>query len=81
MRRWWESILTVFPDWSPEVVDSRDLGQQVVSRVRAEGRGTGSGISVDRDIWHLGEVRDGRLRWSAFFRTEDEALEAAALRG
>ena len=81
MRRWWEGILTVFPDWSPEVVDSRDLGQQVVSRVRAEGRGTGSGISVDRDIWHLGEVRDGRLRWSAFFRTEDEALEAAALRG
>jgi ketosteroid isomerase-like protein len=80
LRRWWDSILTVFPDWSPTVEDSRELGDLVVSRVRAEGRGTGSGISHDRDIWHLAEVRDGRLRWSTFFRTEVEALQAAGAR-
>lgn len=77
IRRWWEGVLAVFPDWNPTIVDSRDLGERVVSRVRAEGRGTGSGISRDRDIWHVAEVQDGRLRWSAFFRTEAEALEAA----
>lgn len=80
IRRWWEGVLTVFPDWSPRIEDSRELGGRVLSRVRAEGPGTGSGISHDRDIWHLAEVRDGRLRWSAFFRTEDEAVEAAGLR-
>lgn len=80
IRRWWEGVLTVFPDWSPRIEDSRELGGRVLSRVRAEGAGTGSGISHDRDIWHLAEVRDGRLRWSAFFRTEDEAVEAAGLR-
>jgi ketosteroid isomerase-like protein len=80
MRRWWEGVLTVFPDWSPRIEDSRELGGRVLSRVRAEGPGTGSGISRERDIWHLAEVRDGRLRWSAFFRTEDEAVEAAGLR-
>jgi ketosteroid isomerase-like protein len=80
IRRWWEGVLTVFPDWSPRIEDSRELGGRVLSRVRAEGPGTGSGISRDRDIWHLAEVRDGRLRWSAFFRTEDEAVEAAGLR-
>jgi ketosteroid isomerase-like protein len=77
MRRWWESVLTVFPDWSPRIEDSREVGQRVLSRVRAEGRGTGSGISRDRDIWHVAEIRQGRMRWSAFFRTEDEAVEAA----
>jgi ketosteroid isomerase-like protein len=80
IRRWWEGVLTVFPDWSPRIEDSRELGGRVLSRVRAEGPGTGSGISRDRDIWHLAEVRDGRLRWSAFFRTEDEAVEAEGLR-
>jgi ketosteroid isomerase-like protein len=80
MRRWWESVLTVFPDWRPRIEDSRDLGQRVLSRVRAEGRGTGSVISRDRDIWHVAEIREGRMRWSAFFRTEDEAVEAAGMR-
>jgi ketosteroid isomerase-like protein len=77
MRSWWDSVLTVFPDWNPQVEDSRDLGQRVVSRVRAEGHGTGSGIPLERDIWHLAEIRDGRIKTSAFFRTEHEALEAA----
>ena len=80
IRRWWDGVLAVFPDWNPTIVDSRDLGERVVSRVRAEGRGTGSGISRDRDIWHVAELHDGRLRWSAFFRTEAEALEAAGPR-
>jgi ketosteroid isomerase-like protein len=77
MRAWWENVLSVFPDWSPRVEEAREVGDRVLSRVRAEGSGTGSGIALDRDIWHLAEVRDGRLTSSAFFRTEQEALEAA----
>ena len=80
MRSWWDSVLTVFPDWNPQLEDTRALGQRVLSRVRAEGHGTGSGISLERDIWHLAEIRDGRMKSSAFFRTEHEALEAAGLR-
>jgi ketosteroid isomerase-like protein len=80
MRSWWDSVLTVFPDWNPQLEDTRDLGQRVLSRVRAEGHGTGTGIPLTRDIWHLAEIRDGRIKSSAFFRTEQEALEAAELR-
>jgi ketosteroid isomerase-like protein len=80
MRRWWDGLLDVFPDWNPQIVDSREVGRCVVSRVRAEGRGTGSGISRDKDIWHVAQVRDGRLWWSVFLRTEAEALEVARLR-
>jgi ketosteroid isomerase-like protein len=80
IRAWWDGVLAVFPEWSPRVEDARDLGDRLVFRVRAEGSGTGSGIALDRDIWQVASVRDGRLRSSAFFRTEQEALEAAAVR-
>jgi ketosteroid isomerase-like protein len=81
LRSWWDSLLRVFPDWQPQLEDTRDLGHRVLSRVRAEGHGTGSGISLERDIWHVAEIRDGRIKSSAFFRTEHEALEAAGQRG
>jgi ketosteroid isomerase-like protein len=76
VRSWWESVLAVFPDWSPEVVDAREVGGRVVARVRAEGSGTGSGIVLERDFWEVADVRDGRVRSWAFFRTEQEALDA-----
>ena len=78
IRAWWDDILAVFPDWQPQVEDARELCGHVVLRVRAEGAGTGSGIDVDRTIWQVAEVRDGRLRAWKFFRTEHEALVAAA---
>jgi len=78
IRSWWNDILAVFPDWQPQAEDAREVGGRVVLRVRAEGAGTGSGIDVDRVIWQVAEVRDGRLRAWKFFRTEDEALAAAA---
>jgi ketosteroid isomerase-like protein len=77
IRSWWESVLSVFPHWSPRIEETREVGDSVLSRVRVEGSGTGSGIALDRDIWHVAEVHDGRLTSSAFFRTEQEALEAA----
>ena len=81
VRSWWDNILSVFPDWQPRAVEEREVGDRLVLRIRAEGTGTGSGINVDRDIWQVAEVRDGRLRSWKFFRTEREALEAAALGG
>jgi ketosteroid isomerase-like protein len=79
VRSWWENVLAVFPDGSPYVKEVREVGDRVVARVQAEGRGTGSGIALERDIWQVAEVRGGRITLSAFFRTEQEALEAAAL--
>lgn len=78
IRSWWNDILAVFPEWQPEVEDAREVGDRVVLRVRAEGAGTGSGIDVDRAIWQVAEVRDGLIRSWRFYRTEHEALVAAA---
>jgi ketosteroid isomerase-like protein len=77
IRAWWQSVLSVFPDWNPRIEEAREVGNLVVARVRAEGHGTGVGIAMERDIWHVAEVRDGRLKTSAFFRTEEEAMDAA----
>jgi ketosteroid isomerase-like protein len=80
IRAWWNDILAVFPEWQPQVEDAREVSGRVVLRVRAEGAGTGSGIDLDRAIWQVAEVHDGRLTSWKFFRTEQEALAAAAAR-
>jgi ketosteroid isomerase-like protein len=80
-RAWWDSVLAVFPDWSPSVVDAREIGDRVLVQVRGEGRGTGSGIQLEKDFWQVAHVENGRLKSWRFYRTEQEALDAAALRG
>ena len=80
VREWWDDVLAVFPEWSPRAEDAREIGDSVVVRVRSEGRDTGSGIPLDRDIWQVVQVRDGRLRSWAFYRTQEEALKAVATR-
>ena len=78
-RAWWDNIVAVFPDWSPQVVDAREVGDRILVQVRAEGRGTGSGIQLERDTWQVAQVENALLRSWKFFRTEQEALEAAGL--
>ena len=72
-------MVAVFPDWSPRVVSAREVGDRILVQVRAEGTGTGSGIELERDFWQIAEVENSLLRSWNFFRTEQEALEAAAL--
>jgi ketosteroid isomerase-like protein len=79
VRAWWDNVTSVFPDWRPRVEDAREVGDRVLLRIRSEGKGTGSGIDLDRDIWQVAEVRDGRLTSWSFYRTEQEAAAAAAM--
>jgi ketosteroid isomerase-like protein len=78
-REWWDNVVAVFPDWNPQVMDTREVGDRVLVQVRAEGRGTGSGIHVERDSWQIAHVEDGRIKSWDFFRSEREALDAAGL--
>jgi ketosteroid isomerase-like protein len=77
LRSWWENIVGVFPNWTPQIEEARDVGDRVLLRVRVEGAGTGTGIRLERHAWNVVEVRDGRIVSSAFYRTEDEGLVAA----
>lgn len=77
-RAWWENVVTVFPDWRPHVVSTREVGDSVLIQVRAEGTGTGSGIELERDFWQIARVEHGRIKSWNFYRSEQEALDAAA---
>jgi ketosteroid isomerase-like protein len=80
VRRMIEEIMSVFPDWAPEVVETRDLGDNVVAKLRAAGRGVGSGIAVEDTVWQVVEFRDGKIVRLHGYASEAEALEAVGLR-
>ena len=56
-----------------EVVGER----HAVARVRATGRGRGSGVEVGRTVAYLYDVRDGVCVYLALYANFDAALEAA----
>jgi ketosteroid isomerase-like protein len=80
IRRWWNNLVDVFPDWTIEVVEMRDLGDLTVAHVRNRGRGTGSGAPFELTSWMVVEWRDKKVvRWSNHV-SEADALEAVGLR-
>jgi ketosteroid isomerase-like protein len=80
VRKWWESIFSVFPDFDTEVIEVRGVGDVTISEVHAHGRGEGSDTPFEDAIWVVSQVRDGKVvRWQTL-GSEAEALEAAGLR-
>ena len=78
IRRFWKDYLAIFPDFSVELDEVRDLGTATVALVRLRGHGTGSDVPVEQPIWQVAEWRRNKcVRWRTC-RSEAEALEAAA---
>jgi ketosteroid isomerase-like protein len=81
VRSWLENLFGVFPDFSTEIDEVRDLGDVTVARVRLRGQGTESDVPMEQASWLVTEWRHKKcVRWRTF-RSEAEALEAAGLRG
>ena len=79
VRRWWENLFEMFPDYDIEAVEVRDLGEVTLARIRARGHGAGSAAPVEEVLWQIGRWRDGRYTWWRNCMSEEEALEAAGL--
>jgi ketosteroid isomerase-like protein len=79
VRRWWEEALQILPDFSVELHEARDLGDQVLVHGSLRGHGAGSGAAFERAYWGLFRLCEGRVVWWHAFETESEALEAAGL--
>jgi ketosteroid isomerase-like protein len=81
VRRWWQDLFGVFPDWSVEATEVRDLGDLTLATLHVRGHGGESGTPVDQMIWQLSEWSvDGKLVRLSHHANEAEALEAAGLR-
>ncbi len=66
----------MFPDWRPEVESAESFGETALVKVRFQGTGTGSGMSVEQTAWQVAHARDGKVVGWRFFRTEGEARAA-----
>jgi uncharacterized protein len=76
-----ERFREAFQDITWEVRDSIDYGDRVLSVVHATGVGRASGIKGAASFIELLTWRGGMVVRVEYFRSEDEALEAAGLRG
>ena len=79
VRRWWNNLLDVFPDFSIEVVEMHDLGDLTFATIRLRGHGAGSAAPTDQVIWNMARWRRGKCIWWRIFDSRAEALEAVGL--
>jgi hypothetical protein len=79
MRRWWDSFLSAFPDYTAELVEVRDLGDVTLSRIRGHGHGAASRAPMVDRFWQPIRWRDGKCVWWRNSPTEAEALKAVGL--
>jgi ketosteroid isomerase-like protein len=77
VRDWFEAVFGVFPDWNPEPRPAtHDEGGAVVVPLDVTATGAGSGVPIDQNYWLGARVRDAKIVFFGFFRTEEDALEA-----
>ena len=79
VRRWWQDLYGVFPDWNVEVVEMRERGDLTLATLRTSGHGVGSEVPVEQDLWQVTRWRDKKILRLAFYDTEAEAYAAADL--
>ena len=66
-------------DYQLEIVQIVDAGDRVAVRTHQRGRGKGSGVEVEDEIWFVAGFRNGRIADWRMFGAESDALEAAGL--
>ena len=80
MRRGWKSLFGGVPDFTTELIEVRDLGDDLVlAVVRNRGGGAESAVPFEDTTWLPARWRQGKCVWWGNFLTEAEALAAARL--
>jgi hypothetical protein len=81
IRRWWKNLFDEIPDYTLEVIEVRDLGDDLtLGHLHNHGHGAASAAPFEEATWMPSRFRQGECVWWAVFLTEGEALEAAGLR-
>ena len=79
IRRFWEGLDETFDELRLIPQEWVDAGDRVATRLRHYGRGKGSGIELDEELYHqVATFEDGKMVRIEYFADWSEALEAAA---
>ena len=70
-------MLIVYPNFTSEVEEVRDLGDVTIARHAFRGQGSESGAQMEQTQWFVTRWRDNKAIWWQSLPTEAEALEAA----
>jgi ketosteroid isomerase-like protein len=81
VRQFWERIDETMEELQLKPQEHVDAGERIATRLRHYGRGRGSGVVIDEELYHqVATFRDGRIVRLEYFADWDAALEAAGLR-
>lgn len=77
-REWWDDISAPLGGLEIRVESMRSIDDETVI-AHLVLIGTVGGVRVQQPMWNIARLRDRRLTWWSFGRTEPEALEAAGM--
>src|SRR3954452_17369833 len=78
VRRLFDELFGVFPDWHAEVAIT-EHGKVLVMEVRMTGTGANSGLAVAQTGWQVLRFRNGKIARFHGYGSQAEALEAVGL--
>jgi ketosteroid isomerase-like protein len=80
VRRFWEGLDETFDELRLDPQESVAAGDRVAIRLRYYGRGKGSGIVIETELYHqVTTFREGTIVRIEYFTDWPEALEAAGV--
>jgi ketosteroid isomerase-like protein len=80
VKRFWEGLDETFDELRLDPQESVDAGDRVAVRLRYYGRGKGSGLEIETEMYHqVTTFRDGMMVRIEYFTDWAQALEAAGL--
>jgi ketosteroid isomerase-like protein len=81
LRRWWNDLRDYYDDLSTEVLEARDLGEQVLLVFLIRGRAKGSGLFLPEgnELAQVSTVHEGKVTEARDYLSRAEGLEAVGL--
>jgi ketosteroid isomerase-like protein len=78
VKLFWEGLDNTFEELRLDAQEFVDAGDRVATRLRYYGRGKGSGLQIETELYHqVATFRDGRMVRIEYIAGWSEALEAA----
>ena len=78
-HKFWRQLLEAFDDVRLDPKEILDLGDRVLMTTQMSGHGTGSGVSINQQLFQLMTFRRGVIVRQVDFQDRAQALEAAGM--